>query len=351
MSEAVLSVIRPSNAEGPAEARLEVLEKIYAITAESIFLRENREPLVYAATARAESKNSFGTKKDLVHRELFSPRSLIPGRTLGTFHERWARLAAGSRKSVIAGEGSTRPANGNESFRSVGTLASDPKGLYDSFEIRVNKRTFVLSLIARRGAAEKILYESKVGLGSPEFPTPTGSFFITKIFDDKPIWIPPPDKLWAWGATPSRSVYGGHMMPLLRKRIVRASTSSEITLDKISPKVRMVDGGGYRIHGTDSPWSVGSNQSHGCVRMRNPTVKKLADALKMYVGTTTRSKSPNGPYVNLARPVRIVLHRTRPEKPRSGPKQVTRRENTSPATFLGSRDLSAMPNGGAGFSR
>jgi lipoprotein-anchoring transpeptidase ErfK/SrfK len=70
----------------------------------------------------------------------------------------------------------------------------------------------------------------------------------------------------------------------------------------------MVDSGGYRVHGTDTPWSVGSAQSHGCVRMLNRTVKVLADQLKMYVGTTTRGESANGPYVNLARPVKITLY-------------------------------------------
>ena len=79
-------------------------------------------------------------------------------------------------------------------------------------------------------------------------------------------------------------------------------------LDIVEPEMEMKDTEGYRVHGTDSPWSIGGNQSHGCVRLLNRDVKRLADALKMYVGTIERSRSANGSYVTLARPVRIILH-------------------------------------------
>ena len=92
------------------------------------------------------------------------------------------------------------------------------------------------------------------------------------------------------------------------KRPVRKSSKHEFNLDKIAPKMRIIDSGAYRVHGTDSPWSVGTNQSHGCIRMKNSTVKALADTIKLYVGTTERGESPNGTYVKLARPVIVQLH-------------------------------------------
>lgn len=194
---------------------------------------------------------------------------------------------------------------------STGSLVHDPSGLYGGFDILVNISTFTLELFGVRPDGQKtLLFSSRVGLGSQEYPTPRGSFFLTRIFDDKPLWIPPPSD-WAWGQIPSHSVYGGHMLPLLKKVPMASRDKNEepITeLDIVASPMKMVDGGMYRIHGTDSPWSIGSGQSHGCIRMLNSSVKQLADNLKMYVGVTGRGQAPNGPYANLARPVRLVLY-------------------------------------------
>ncbi|MCA1959316.1 MAG: L,D-transpeptidase [Desulfomonile sp.] len=189
-----------------------------------------------------------------------------------------------------------------------GSLVADPTRIYSRLEIRVNRSAYTLQLFGYRGDEEKLIFGTRVGLGSPDYPTPRGTFYITRIFDDKPIWIPPQDRPWAWGQLPSRSVYGGHMMPFFSKRALKAQATLEEQPDKVAPRMEMIDAGMYRIHGTDSPWSVGSGQSHGCVRMLNKTVKELADALKLYVGTSTRGESPNGPYVNLARPVKLILY-------------------------------------------
>jgi lipoprotein-anchoring transpeptidase ErfK/SrfK len=185
----------------------------------------------------------------------------------------------------------------------------DPSRLYASFQILVNIRKYELELYGIKDSAQReLLYSCRVGLGSEEYPTPRGSYYVTIIYDDKPVWIPPP-RDWAYGQQPSRSVYGGHMMPFFRKIPVPEKTDQTVDqLDSIASPMKMVDTGTYRIHGTDSPWSVGSSQSHGCVRMLNKTVKELADKLKMYVGEGQRGKSENGAYVTLQRPVRLVLY-------------------------------------------
>ena len=100
------------------------------------------------------------------------------------------------------------------------------------------------------------------------------------------------------------------MIPLYRKIPADRSTKEEESLselDQVAVKAKVVDSGGYRLHGTDAPSSVGSAQSHGCVRMTADKAKALSDALKMYVGVTSRDRSPNGSYVNLSRPVRVTL--------------------------------------------
>ncbi|MGC8907773.1 MAG: L,D-transpeptidase [Desulfomonilaceae bacterium] len=193
----------------------------------------------------------------------------------------------------------------------LGRLVGDPRPLYATYEILVDRSKYTVQLFGvKEDDTRTLLFECRAGLGSVEYPTPKGTYYIVRIFDDKPLWIPPPDREWAWGQSPSRTVYGGHMMPLFSKQIPTKEVSTSQTggaLDFIAPPVKMVDSGAYRVHGTDSPWSVGSNQSHGCIRLLNSSVAQLADTLKLYVGTTTRGETANGPYVNLARPVRLIL--------------------------------------------
>ena len=199
----------------------------------------------------------------------------------------------------------------HEKLGSFGKLASEPLNIYNHFLIEVDKASFTVELSGFKDTGEKnLLYSCKAGLGSPEYPTPRGTFYIIRIFDDNPWWIPPQDREWAAGEVASRNVYGGHMMPLFSKYSALPNKRTELTLDDedvIAAPIKMIDAGAYRIHGTNSPWSIGSGQSHGCVRLLNKTVAQLSDTLKMYVGTTTRGQTANGVYINLAKPVKMVL--------------------------------------------
>lgn len=243
----------------------------------------------------------------------FGPRGLYPGnRSLRPLQETWVRLASLEPIGYAAGKQAAALLDVGDGFESTGSLVADPKTLYSSFEILVDRANYHVRFFAIKDDSTKtLLFDCRAGLGSAEFPTPKGSFFLMRIFDDKPLWIPPQDRWWAWGQAPSRSVYGGHMMPFFTKSPVPAASKSDETvreLDLVAPAIKMVDAGMYRIHGTDSPWSVGSAQSHGCVRLLNKSVATLADLIKMYVGTGPRGESPNGPYVELARPVRLILY-------------------------------------------
>lgn len=219
--------------------------------------------------------------------------------------------------STGPGPNSTRPeysdiVDSAARLKEAGQKAGDPVDLYSNFRIEVERAKYIVKFLGIDDNGNKTeLFSCKAGLGSSEYPTPKGSFYITRIFDDKPVWIPPQDRDWAYGQAPSHSVYGGRMMPFFKKQQVGPPPKSDDTnceLDIVAPGMKMVDTGTYRIHGTDSPWSVGSAQSHGCVRLLNSSVAKLADTLKMYVGTTTRGQTPNGVYINLARPVKLVLY-------------------------------------------
>ncbi len=238
--------------------------------------------------------------------------ALFPG------NSSWHSLNEGAVKVASLGAGVptvTRKAGSlldeGERFASVGGLVGDPAGIFSHFVIEVERHAHTVELFGmRNGKEKKLLFSCRAGLGSAEYPTPSGQFYLVRIFDDRPLWIPPNSE-WAWGQSPSHSVYGGHMMPLFKKARPKSKTNGEDVvqdLDIIEPQMEMKDTEGYRVHGTDSPWSIGDNQSHGCVRLLNKSVKQLADTLKMYVGTIERSRSANGSYVTLARPVRIILY-------------------------------------------
>jgi lipoprotein-anchoring transpeptidase ErfK/SrfK len=224
--------------------------------------------------------------------------ALFPGKSLEMASQRWVKIASLNPIPPVPG-------------RRVAFIldsAPDPTTVYSSFEIEVDHSKYMLKLYGINDGKDKsLLFTCRTGLGSPDYPTPKGSYYIVRIFDDRPLWIPPP-RDWAYGDSPSRSVYGGHMMPFyVKKPVVDKSEETIMELDDVAPAIKMVDTETYRVHGTDSPWSVGSNQSHGCVRLKNPDVKRLADTLKMYVGTTIRGETPNGKYIDLARPVKLRL--------------------------------------------
>lgn len=219
------------------------------------------------------------------------------------------RVAKSLTRLAAAGHGS-RLLDAHDRLAPIGSFVADATRVFSRLEIQVEKATYTVTLVGiKKNGESKILFSCKAGLGSPDYPTPRGVFFIERIFDDNPWWIPP-DRPWAWGESPSRTVYGGHMMPLfIKKRVAEPKLEEEVTdLDCIEGPMQMIDSGGYRVHGTNSPWSIGSGQSHGCVRLLNKSVKQIADLLKMYAGTRVRDQSANGTFVKLARPVRLILY-------------------------------------------
>jgi L,D-transpeptidase catalytic domain len=237
---------------------------------------------------------------------------LLPGTaSLGSLPEHRTRLASLNPTVPAARKLGRTMLDSGEGFSSSGRLVGDPASLFSGFEAHVNRSRYTLKLYGIKNSGERtLLFECRTGLGSAEFPTPRGTYYLVRIFDDHPIWIPPRDRDWAYGQSPSRSVYGGRMMPLFKKSPIKDGSKAKepvTTLDIMAPSMNLADTGTYRVHGTDSPWSVGSSQSHGCVRLLNKDVKRLADTLKLYVGTTTRGATENGPYVNLARTVRLVM--------------------------------------------
>lgn len=174
-------------------------------------------------------------------------------------------------------------------------------------EIQVSHSEHTLKLIEGPSFGRRdVLLECKVGLGASDFPTPVGVYYVTYIYDEDPLWFPPPSP-WAVGEAPSQRVYGGTMAPLLKKRFVTVlKKQQEDPEDMIAGQVKLVDSG-YRFHGTNAPSSIGRNESHGCVRMLPKDANQVAALIKEHVGTSESSRSVNGKFVVLRSPVRFNL--------------------------------------------
>jgi lipoprotein-anchoring transpeptidase ErfK/SrfK len=92
-----------------------------------------------------------------------------------------------------------------------------------------------------------------IGVGRPGF-TWSG---VKQISAKKewPAWTPPPEMLARRPDLP-RHMEGGPQNPLGARAMYLGSTL-------------------YRIHGSNEPWTIGTNVSSGCIRMRNEDVIDL----------------------------------------------------------------------------
>ena len=82
-----------------------------------------------------------------------------------------------------------------------------------------------------------------------------------------PSWTPPPEMIRENPRLP-RWVPGGHTMNPLGNRALYLGSSM------------------YRIHGTDAPWTIGTNVSKGCIRMYNQDVADLYPRINVGVKVT-----------------------------------------------------------------
>jgi lipoprotein-anchoring transpeptidase ErfK/SrfK len=92
-----------------------------------------------------------------------------------------------------------------------------------------------------------------VAIGAPKHPTPKGRFAIRHVIWN-PRWVPP-DAKWARNKKPKGPGEPGNPM------------------GKVKMFFKEPD---YYIHGTHDVDSLGSAESHGCIRMRNADVVELA---------------------------------------------------------------------------
>jgi lipoprotein-anchoring transpeptidase ErfK/SrfK len=118
-----------------------------------------------------------------------------------------------------------------------------PRGALDSFndtnmEIVVDRATRQLTLYR----AGRVILQAPVGVGKPSTPTPPGHFWITESFASTDPFYGP----WAF------------------------ATSDYSTLSE------WPGGGIVGLHGTNQPSLVPGDPSHGCIRLHNADVLRMA---------------------------------------------------------------------------
>jgi hypothetical protein len=113
------------------------------------------------------------------------------------------------------------------------------------FRVLINESLNTLTVEGPDG----VIVSAKVALGTNNTPTPTGLFYVKEI-------------------VPQSNPNGG-LGPIA------------LGLSGLSEELRNYSGGYGRvaIHGTNAPGKLGNDVSHGCIRMDNPTILRLAKLL------------------------------------------------------------------------
>lgn len=118
--------------------------------------------------------------------------------------------------------------------------------------LKINRRGFTAKLWENRpNGIKRLLWRARVGVGAVGTETPKGNF-----------WIREKIKGFRGG-----SIYG----------YMAFGTSA---YSKLSD---WPGGGVVGVHGTNEPWLIPGEISHGCVRVKDPDIKRLSK--KLFIGT------------------------------------------------------------------
>jgi lipoprotein-anchoring transpeptidase ErfK/SrfK len=100
------------------------------------------------------------------------------------------------------------------------------------------------------GNGNQTVFQEPVAVGTGGTPTPEGTFYLTELV--RPIW-----------------------QPYLGPYAYTTSAFSDVLYSF------MGGNGNVGVHGTDAPGSIGRPASHGCIRMTNSGITKLAGLLPL----------------------------------------------------------------------
>ena len=136
---------------------------------------------------------------------------------------------------------------------------------YDELIIKVNSKTNIMELFAKNGENEQKIKSYIVSTGKDSIKKPLGVGRISQI-SLNPVWYPTTDTKKSFA---KKGIVLPNIVPPNHKYNYMGMAKLNLT--------HSVDGNTtYRIHGTLNEKTLGSNESAGCIRMRNNDVVELA---------------------------------------------------------------------------
>jgi L,D-transpeptidase ErfK/SrfK len=114
--------------------------------------------------------------------------------------------------------------------------------------------------LVRADYRAKVVYTFPVGLGRYDWKTPIGKTFRVTAKEHNPPWIVPKD---IYAEHLERDGYAEHMIPGGDPDNPEGHWRLDLNLP------------GYAIHGTNVPWGVGMEVSHGCIRLYPEDIDRL----------------------------------------------------------------------------
>jgi L,D-transpeptidase YcfS len=139
---------------------------------------------------------------------------------------------------------------------------------YEELVIEVDPKTNIMTVNAKINNKLKEIKEYRVSTAKKDVKRPFGEGKISKI-SLNPIWYPTADTLKSFR---KRGINLPSVVPPGHKYNYMGAAKINLT--------HMVNGRNtYRIHGTLSEKTIGSNESAGCIRMKNSDVLQLASLL------------------------------------------------------------------------
>ncbi|QNM92093.1 L,D-transpeptidase [Aliarcobacter cryaerophilus] len=150
---------------------------------------------------------------------------------------------------------------------------------YDELIIRVDSKTNVMELFAKNGENEEKIKSYIVSTGKDSIKKPLGVGRISQI-SLNPVWYPTQDTKKSFA---KKGIILPNVVPPNHKYNYMGMAKLNLT--------HSVDGNTtYRIHGTLNEKTLGSNESAGCIRMRNNDVVELAILLEEFANIKTLNK-------------------------------------------------------------
>lgn len=150
---------------------------------------------------------------------------------------------------------------------------------YDELIIKVNSKTNIMELFAKNGENEQKIKSYIVSTGKDSIKKPLGVGRISQI-SLNPVWYPTQDTKKSFA---KKGIILPNVVPPNHKYNYMGMAKLNLT--------HSVDGNTtYRIHGTLNEKTLGSNESAGCIRMRNNDVVELAILLEEFANIKTLNK-------------------------------------------------------------